>query len=129
VGHEIEVGAAGPYHVADATVESEPPAEVWLCRCGQSRNKPHCDGSHRAAGFADPGLCAPGAIAADVALTAVRVTPLPNGPLLATGGVEVRDAGGNVVFRGAKVALCRCGQSSTKPFCDGTHRTVDFRST
>jgi CDGSH-type Zn-finger protein len=51
-----------------------------------------------------------------------------NGPLLVTGGVRVLDAGGNVLYEGERAALCRCGGSSNKPFCDGTHRTNGFRA-
>jgi len=50
-----------------------------------------------------------------------------NGPLLIRGDVRVLDADGNVLYEGEKAALCRCGQSANKPFCDGTHKTVDFR--
>lgn len=51
-----------------------------------------------------------------------------NGPLLITGPVQVVDHLGNVFDLGGKdsVALCRCGQSARKPFCDGTHRTCGF---
>ena len=57
--------------------------------------------------------------------TEVRVSK--NGPLLVSGGVRVLDADGNVVFDGERAALCRCGGSSNKPFCDGTHKTNGFR--
>ncbi|MDX6505903.1 MAG: hypothetical protein QOG06_547 [Gaiellaceae bacterium] len=49
-----------------------------------------------------------------------------NGPLLVRGGVRVLDADGNVLYEGEKAALCRCGGSQNKPFCDGTHKTIDF---
>ncbi|MEZ4241598.1 MAG: CDGSH iron-sulfur domain-containing protein [Myxococcota bacterium] len=126
--NEIHVGPSGPYHAPAAAVGGEASAEVWLCRCGQSQNKPFCDGSHRAAGFADPGTCAAAEVAELTEVAALEVRPAPNGPLLVSGGVEVRDASGAVVFRGAKAALCRCGQSATKPFCDGTHRKVGFQA-
>jgi uncharacterized Fe-S cluster protein YjdI len=50
-----------------------------------------------------------------------------NGPLLVSGGVRILDAEGNLLFEGEKVALCRCGGSSNKPFRDGTHKTNGFR--
>jgi CDGSH-type Zn-finger protein len=125
--NEIHVGAAGPYHAPSAAVGGAEAAEVWLCRCGRSGDKPFCDGSHRAAGFADPGTCAVAEVA-EVEISALVVRPAPNGPLLLSGGVEVHDAAGTLVFRGPKAALCRCGQSATKPFCDGTHRTVGFQA-
>jgi uncharacterized Fe-S cluster protein YjdI len=48
------------------------------------------------------------------------------GPLLVRGGVRVTDAEGNVLFEGDRAALCRCGGSANKPFCDGTHKTNGF---
>ena len=121
----IEVGADGPFHGTCAVAEAAP-GEVWLCRCGQSKNKPHCDGAHRAAGFTDPATYAVGALGE--ATGDLVVKPVPNGPLLCSGGVEVRDATGTVVFRGEKAALCRCGRSSNKPFCDATHRKLGFQA-
>jgi uncharacterized Fe-S cluster protein YjdI len=50
-----------------------------------------------------------------------------NGPLLLRGGVRVLDADGNVLYEGERAALCRCGGSQNKPFCDGTHKTIEFR--
>jgi uncharacterized Fe-S cluster protein YjdI len=49
-----------------------------------------------------------------------------DGPLLVSGGVRVVDAGGNVLYEGEKAALCRCGGSGNKPFCDGTHEKIGF---
>ena len=48
------------------------------------------------------------------------------GPLLLRGGVRVLDADGNVLYEGERAALCRCGGSANKPFCDGTHKTNGF---
>lgn len=52
----------------------------------------------------------------------------PNGPYLIEGPFRLLDAEGNayVVPEGKAVALCRCGQSSKRPFCDGTHRSCGF---
>jgi uncharacterized Fe-S cluster protein YjdI len=58
---------------------------------------------------------------------APQIQASENGPLLVSGGVRVLDAEGNVLFEGEKAALCRCGGSGNKPFCDGTHKTNDFR--
>jgi len=49
-----------------------------------------------------------------------------NGPYLVTGDVEYVDSDGNVIERLSKAALCRCGHSESKPFCDGSHRTCGF---
>jgi len=57
---------------------------------------------------------------------ALEVKASANGPLLVRGGVRVLDAEGNVLYEGDKAALCRCGGSANKPFCDGTHKTNGF---
>jgi uncharacterized Fe-S cluster protein YjdI len=50
-----------------------------------------------------------------------------NGPLLVSGRVRILDAEGGVLYEGEKAALCRCGGSANKPFCDGTHKKNGFR--
>lgn len=58
-----------------------------------------------------------------------QITPCPDGPLLVRGEVELLDEDGRPIPRERKtVALCRCGVSTIKPFCDGTHKLVGFRS-
>jgi len=58
----------------------------------------------------------------------VTVKPLPNGPLQVKGEVEVLDAQGNPIpSKGGDVFLCRCGHSGNKPFCDGSHKRVEFK--
>lgn len=51
-----------------------------------------------------------------------------HGPYIITGTFEVVDADGNVFETKKAVSLCRCGHSSRKPFCDGTHRKMNFES-
>jgi CDGSH-type Zn-finger protein len=52
-----------------------------------------------------------------------------NGPYLVSGSATYTDADGNKqTTPGKAVAFCRCGQSSNKPFCDGTHRKVGFEA-
>ncbi len=55
------------------------------------------------------------------------VQPRTNGPLFVRGNVKIVDAQENVIREDTRVALCRCGQSSNKPFCDGTHRAIGFQ--
>jgi len=60
----------------------------------------------------------------------VTITPRDNGPYLVRGPVKLVDVEGNeFAVQGEAIALCRCGNSSNKPFCDGTHRKVDFQAT
>ena len=59
----------------------------------------------------------------------VKVSVMKNGPLLVAGDCEYVDNDGNPIDTGGKptVALCRCGASDNKPFCDGAHSRVDFQ--
>ena len=58
--------------------------------------------------------------------TAVQLRP--NGPLFLRGKVRIEDPSGHLVREDTRVALCRCGGSENKPFCDGTHRKIGFRT-
>ncbi|GGH80654.1 CDGSH-type Zn-finger protein [Pullulanibacillus pueri] len=51
-----------------------------------------------------------------------------NGPYVVTGSFTVVDAEGNTFETKKAVSLCRCGRSSNKPFCDGTHKQIEFES-
>lgn len=51
-----------------------------------------------------------------------------HGPILIRGGAVILDADGNAYETQDVVALCRCGQSSNKPFCDATHKACGFES-
>ncbi len=51
----------------------------------------------------------------------------PNGPLLVYGNVSVKDTAGNEVKKNKVTAFCRCGASSNKPYCDGSHKKIDFK--
>lgn len=53
---------------------------------------------------------------------------MPNGPIYLRGAMEVRDEAGKVLYEGTRVALCRCGASSNKPFCDNSHLQTGFRA-
>jgi CDGSH-type Zn-finger protein len=58
-----------------------------------------------------------------------RITPYPDGPYLIRGDFEVTDSDGRVIeTRRKTIALCRCGASQTKPFCDGTHKAIGFKA-
>ncbi len=112
----------------DGTLKLED-SRVALCRCGASENKPFCDGRHSEAGFKagaswaeakpKPKEFVPGG--------ELRVTPRPNGPLLVKGRVEIHSTdGGQTSFHDGQTALCRCGASRKKPFCDGSHKQIGF---
>jgi CDGSH-type Zn-finger protein len=61
----------------------------------------------------------------------VTIRVRPSGPLLVEGPITIVDQHGNqfpINPDKPAVALCRCGQSSNKPFCDGTHKTCGFQA-
>jgi len=127
----VRVRENGPLALhADAEITGVGPVlRATLCRCGASNNKPFCDGSHVTAGFTTTGEPA---TADSQALAArdgkVTITPTVDGPLRVEGNLEVVTGTGRTINRVVKTALCRCGQSSNKPYCDGTHRKVGFKS-
>ena len=64
---------------------------------------------------------------------AVEIVARANGPYLVSGDLnqlELRDGAGNLYDLGGKsrVFLCRCGASTTKPFCDGQHSKIGFQA-
>ena len=58
----------------------------------------------------------------------VTIEIIENGPYIVTGQVELKDDDGNVYPAKPRSALCRCGASTTKPFCDGTHSKIGFQA-
>ncbi|MGO9742957.1 MAG: ferritin-like domain-containing protein [Roseiarcus sp.] len=127
----IQIRENGPLAFRGALIIDGQPINyrATLCRCGQSQNKPYCDGSHKAAEFVATGEPATG----DVTPLAARggevsINPQPNGPLAVTGNLELISGTGRTFRKAQQVRLCRCGASANKPFCDGSHARVRFRS-
>ena len=58
--------------------------------------------------------------------TNVKVTVIPNGPLMVEGTISVTKTDGTTDVKEPKTFLCRCGHSSNKPFCDGMHKKNNF---
>lgn len=57
-----------------------------------------------------------------------RIVEVENGPLYVTGSIRVEAPDGTPVDTGQRTALCRCGASRNKPFCDNSHRAAGFAS-
>ena len=59
----------------------------------------------------------------------VTLTVLKDGPILVSGATQLKDAAGGDLDTGGRdsYALCRCGASGNKPFCDGSHKGCGFR--
>lgn len=102
-------------------------ARVALCRCGDSKIKPFCDGTHTKVGFkADATIPAPKVAEKEVEGSHLRVMAAQNGPLILEGPVTIE--GGGDSCQGTRAALCRCGASENKPFCDGSHVGIGFEA-
>ena len=132
----IDVSANGPLRLRGEICFLDPSeavlfkeSEVALCRCGQSKNKPFCDDSHVEACFAHTANALDGKFGdASTEPAAMSVEPLANGPLFITGSFQLVSSDGKVVCQGNKTALCRCGLSENKPFCDGSHKSGGFEA-
>jgi len=100
-----------------------------FCRCGQSKNKPYCDGSHKDVSFQASGE--PETVSLDPLASRdgfLKVDPQKDGPLKISGNLEICAGTGRVVKRVQSALLCRCGHSQNKPFCDGSHRAAEFKA-
>jgi CDGSH-type Zn-finger protein/uncharacterized Fe-S cluster protein YjdI len=129
--NQLRVRENGPYAVhAPLTIAGQ--SDGWratLCRCGQSRNKPWCDGSHVGAGFTASGEPPSGATdPLDERDGPLVITPTRNGPLRVHGNLEICAGTGRTVARITDASLCRCGHSRNKPFCDGSHSASGFEA-
>jgi len=141
VGPDGPVYARGRLRVELPGGDALDETRAAFCRCGASKDKPFCDGSHEQAGFRDPGAIEGGRLVPldeladgategsgpDSETGVVTFRCAPNGPLLVRGPLRVEGADGSE-STGHKGALCRCGHSSTRPFCDGSHRDAGFEA-
>jgi CDGSH-type Zn-finger protein/uncharacterized Fe-S cluster protein YjdI len=129
----IRVSENGPLYIrGDVSIESGVDDEslrenrVALCRCGRSKDKPFCDNSHMSAEFVDGGrIAGEPAVRDEQAPHALSLKPIPNGPVLVRGRYVLEEADGTRI-EGEGGALCRCGHSASKPFCDGAHKQIGF---
>ncbi|HEY0253747.1 MAG TPA: CDGSH iron-sulfur domain-containing protein [Kofleriaceae bacterium] len=124
----------GPYAVRGEIHLDGGPASYYrltLCRCGGSKNKPFCDSTHKTINFDATGE--PSTFDGKTDMLehrggALAIDPQTDGPLQIRGNLEITSGTGRVVARIQSAKLCRCGGSNTKPFCDGTHAKIGFRS-
>ena len=99
-------------------------SRIALCRCGASENKPFCDGAHKKIGFESKLNKSENDQAGDDGDKSIKV--YANGPYEVSGDVqlniddEMNLSGDNPYY------LCRCGASENKPFCDGSHKNINF---
>ena len=100
-----------------------------FCRCGVSGNKPACDNSHKEIDF----LADTEADASKLPEPAgengqkLIVKLMDNGPAILEGTYTMESDSMEPATSNKGVALCRCGESGTKPFCDGSHKSAGFK--
>lgn len=102
-----------------------------LCRCGKSANKPACDNTHSETGFEAPAHFDRSSLDKspdDGESGTLVVKVMENGPVLVEGRYQIFSETTQPVPSTKNIALCRCGGSSNKPFCDGTHKKIGFES-
>ncbi len=133
----IRIGTNGPLYMrGNVSIADEDgnvllqDTRVAMCRCGASHNKPLCDNSHLDANFQASGTADhPETNLADITTGGeISLIPTVNGPLVIEGNFEILNADKEIVYRGDSTALCRCGGSKNKPFCDGSHHIIGFKS-
>ncbi|NOR73352.1 MAG: iron-binding protein [Mariprofundaceae bacterium] len=126
----LHIRENGPYALkADIHMdgEKEPQTRLTLCRCGASKNRPYCDGSHSDIGFTatgEPPLQDSGIL--EKRDGPVTVSAIRDGPLKVEGNLEICTGTGHTINRTQQTFLCRCGASNNKPYCDGSHLQAGF---
>jgi CDGSH-type Zn-finger protein len=134
VPNEALVSNGGPLQLTgNITLVREDGTVVYanhltLCRCGSSKSKPTCDGQHLEREFLNPGkITEASEIPASSRPSKITVSCIKDGPITFRGRLRMHNQFGQecVKLRGS---LCRCGQSANKPFCDGSHERVGFKT-
>lgn len=131
--NSITVGPDGPLYLkGDLSIEipggGARETRAALCRCGDSQNKPYCDNTHLERAFSHDGSLGESKLSSpDVEGSRLRISLVANGPLIVSGPMTVAGPGSQD-HAGTRAALCRCGASENKPYCDGSHNAIGFRS-
>jgi len=134
VPNESLVTNAGPLQLTgnltlvhdDGTVQYA--NHLTLCRCGHSESKPTCDDQHLEKEFLNPGKISEASeISASQRPSKLTLSCIKDGPITFRGRLRLHNQFGQecVKMRGS---LCRCGQSASKPFCDGSHSRTGFKT-
>jgi len=134
VPNEALVTNAGPLQLTgnitlvheDGTVQYA--NHLTLCRCGGSGSKPICSGAHLEKEFLNPGKISEASeIAASQRPSKITLSCVKDGPITFRGRLRLHNQFSQecVKMRGS---LCRCGQSASKPFCDGSHARTGFKT-
>lgn len=134
IPNEALITSAGPLRITgNLTIVGEDGTVTYanhidLCRCGKSRGKPHCDGQHLDAEFLHSGRMQEiSDTEASDRPTKITLSCNNDGPVTFRGRLRLHNSMGQECTK-MRGALCRCGQSANKPFCDGSHEKTGFRS-
>ena len=134
VPNEALVSNAGPLQLTgNITLVNEDGSVQYanhlsLCRCGHSGSKPVCSGQHLEKEFLHSGKISEASeISASQNPSKLTVSVIKDGPITFRGRLRMHNQFGQecVKMRGS---LCRCGQSASKPFCDGSHTRTGFKT-
>lgn len=136
VSNTVTVSYNGPYFIrGDLVIDggsNEMPGTAYraaLCRCGATKNRPFCDNSHEGIGFKDYAAVGKKGEPLTSQGGKLSIACAENGPLILNGNLTIQNGSGRIAWQGTKVALCRCGASNSKPFCDGSHVSAGFMTT
>ena len=134
IPNEAMISSGGPLQITgNITLVKEDGSiqyanHLTLCRCGHSNSKPTCDESHLDREFLHTGkFSAMSEIAGSSRASKITISLIKDGPITFRGRLRLHNQFGQecVKMRGS---LCRCGQSASKPFCDGSHERTGFKS-
>lgn len=134
VPNEALVSNAGPLQLTgNITLVNEDGSVQYanhlsLCRCGHSGSKPECSGQHLEKEFLHSGKISEASeISASQNPSKLTISVIKDGPITFRGRLRMHNQFGQecVKMRGS---LCRCGQSASKPFCDGSHTRTGFKT-
>jgi len=135
VANRVTIANNGPLYVEgelriDGASDDMPGLRyrVALCRCGDSANKPFCDNTHEKSAFRDRGALGTRGNGFEAPGGPLEIQGAPNGHLIVSGNFTMVTGAGRKAWRGKKAALCRCGASQNKPFCDGGHTAAGFKA-
>jgi CDGSH-type Zn-finger protein len=134
VPNEVLVTNGGPLQLTgnitlvreDGTVQYA--NHLTLCRCGGSNSKPTCDGQHLDREFLNPGkIVEASEVPGSSRPSKITLSCIKDGPITFRGRLRLHNQFGQECIK-MRGSLCRCGQSASKPFCDGSHERVGFRT-
>jgi len=134
IPNEALISSAGPINLTgNLTLVQEDGSVTYanhlsLCRCGASANKPICDEHHLEVEFLNSGRIQEVSDAPHTERPSkITISIIKDGPITFKGRLRLHNNLGQECIK-QRGSLCRCGQSANKPFCDGSHEKIGFRS-